>query len=88
MTVYVVVHHWDTPDNEGTEVIGVFSTVEKARAQLVAGAGETRAEFDEDFWDDDMTWDEPMSIQLGRCGRDYLEQATIDRWEISEQEVE
>lgn len=88
MKVYVVVHHWDTPDNEGMEVLGVFSTFAKARAQLVAGAGETIAEYDEDFWDEDMTWDELMSIYLGRCGRDYLEQATVYSWEISEQEVE
>lgn len=88
MKVYVVVHHWGTPDNEGMEVLGVFSTFAKARAQLVAGAGETIAEYDEDFWDEDMTWDELMSIHLGRCGRDYLEQATVYSWEISEQEVE
>ena len=88
MTVYVVVHHWDTPDNEGVEVLGVSSTVEKARAQIVAGAGAIRAEYDEDFWDEDMSWDEPMNIHLGRCGRDYLEQATVYSWEIFEQEVE
>lgn len=29
-----------------------------------------------------------MSIHLGRCGRDYLEQATVYSWEISEREVE
>lgn len=88
MKVFVVVHHWDTPDNEGVEVLGVFEKIEKARAQIVAGAGETLAEYDEDFWDDDMSWDEPMSIHLGRCGHDYLEQATVYSWEISEQEVE
>lgn len=54
----------------------------------MAGAGAIRAEYDEDFWDEDMSWDEPMSIHLGRCGRDYLEQSTVYSWEISEQEVE
>ena len=88
MSVYVVVHHWDTPDNEGVEVLGVFEKIEKARAQIVAGAGAIRAEYNEDFWDEDMSWDEPMSIHLGRCGRDYLEQATVYSWEIFEQEVE
>ncbi len=88
MTVYVVVHHWDTPDNEGVEVLGVLSTVEKARAQIEVGADAIRKEFDEDFWDEDMTWDEPMSIHLGRCGRNCLEQATIYSWEISEQEID
>lgn len=88
MQVFVVVHHWDTPDNEGVEVLGVFEKIEKARAQIVAGAGAIRAEYVEDFWDEDMSWDEPMSIHLGRCGRDYLEQSTVYSWEISEQEVE
>lgn len=55
MTVFVVVHHWDTPDNEGVEVLGVFKKIEKARAQIVAGAGAIRAEYDEDFWDEDMS---------------------------------
>ena len=87
MKVFVVVHHWYTPDNEGVEVLGVFEKIEKARAQIVAGAGAIRAEYDEDFWAEDMSWYEPMGIQLGRCGRDYLEQATVYSWEISEQEV-
>ena len=39
MTVFVAVHHWDTPDNEGVEILGVFEKIEKARAQIVAGAG-------------------------------------------------
>ena len=88
MQVFVVVHHWDTPDNEGVEVLGVFEKIEKAREQIEVGAHAIRKEFDEDFWDEDMSWDEPMSIHLGRCGRDYLEQATVYSWEISEQEVE
>ena len=88
MTVYVVVHHWDTPDNEGVEVLGVCSTVENARAKIVAGAGETRAEYDEDFWDEDMSCEEPNEIRLGHCARDYLELDTVYSWEISEQEIE
>lgn len=43
MTVFVVVHHWGTPDNEGVEVLGVFEKIEKARAKIVAGAGAIRA---------------------------------------------
>lgn len=42
MQVFVVVHHWDTPDNEGVEVLGVFSTVEKAREQIEVGADAIR----------------------------------------------
>lgn len=88
MKVYVAINTWDTSDSEGAEVLGVFSNFEKAREKIEAGAAVIRKEFDEDFWDEDMTWDEPMSIHLGRCGQDYLEQATIYSWEISEQEIE
>lgn len=88
MIVYVAINTWDTPDNEGSEILGVYSNFEKAREQIEVGADAIRKEFDEDFWDEDMTWDEPMSIHLGRCGRDYLEQATVYSWEISEKEVE
>lgn len=88
MTVYVAVHHWDTPDNEGVEILGVFEKIEKARAQIVAGAGAIRAEYDEDFWDDDMTWDEPSEIHLGRDERGYSNPATNYSWEIVQREVE
>ena len=88
MTVYVAVHHWDTPDNEGVEILGVFEKIEKARAQIVAGAGAIRAEYDEDFWDDDMTWDEPSEIHLGRDERGNTNPATNYSWEIVQREVE
>ena len=88
MTVYIALHTWDTPDNEGSEILGVFSTFAKARAQLVAGAVETIAEYDEDFWDEDMTWDEPSEIHLGRDERGYSNPATIYSWEIVQREVE
>ena len=88
MTVFVAVHHWDTPDNDGVEILGVFEKIEKARAQIVAGAGAIRAEYDEDFWDDDMSCEEPNEIRLGHCARDYLELDTVYSWEISEQEIE
>ncbi len=31
MKVYVLHHYWDTPDNEGTEIIGVYRNKEEAR---------------------------------------------------------
>lgn len=54
----------------------------------MAGAGAIRAEYDEDFWDDDMSCEEPNEIRLGHCARDYLELDTVYSWEISEQEIE
>ena len=88
MTVFVAVHHWDTPDNEGVEILGVFGKIEKARAQIVAGAGAIRAEYDEDFWDDDMSFEEPNEIRLVHCARDDLELDTVYSWEISRQKIE
>lgn len=88
MIVYVAINTWDTPDNEGSEILGVYSNLEKAREQIVAGAGAIRAEYDEDFWDEDMTWDEPLDIRLGRDERGYSNPATIYSWEIVQQEVE
>lgn len=88
MIVYVAINTWDTPDNEGSEILGVYSNFEKAREQIVAGAGAIRAEYDEDFWDEDMTWDEPLDIRLGRDERGYSNPATIYSWEIVQQEVE
>ena len=88
MTVFVAVHHWDTPDNDGVEILGVFGKIEKARAQIVAGAGAIRAEYDEDFWDEDMSCEEPNEIRLKHCARDYLELDTVYSWEISKQKIE
>lgn len=88
MTVYIALHTWDTPDNEGSEILGVYSAFEKAREQIEAGAAAIRKEYDEDFWDDDMTWDEPSGIHLGKDERGYFNPATIYSWEIISCEVE
>ena len=88
MTVYVAINTWDTPDNEGSEILGVYSTLEKARQQIEAGAAAIRKEFDEDFWDEDMTWAESTEIHLGRDERGYCNPATIYSWEIVPREVE
>lgn len=88
MIVYVAINTWDTPDNEGSEILGVYSNFEKAREQIEVGADAIRKEFDENFWDEDMTWDEPSEIHLGRDERGYSNPATIYSWEIVQREVE
>lgn len=88
MTVYVVYHYWDTPDVGGTEVLGVFASFEDARALIEKSAAKIRAEFDDDIWEEDMTWDEPSSIHLGGYEQGYLEPATIYSWDIDEQEIQ
>ena len=88
MTVYIALHTWDTPDNEGAEILGVFSSMEAAREVIKASAEKIRAEYEPDFWDEDMTWDEPSEIHLGRDERGYSNPATIYSWEIVQREVE
>ena len=88
MKVYVALYRWNTEESDGAEILGVFKNAEGARTAIEQPAQKIREIFSSDFWDGDMTWDEPTSIQLGHCGRNYLEQATVYSWEISEQEVE
>ena len=68
--------------------MGAYSNFEKAREKIEVGADAIRKEFDEDFWDEDMTWEEPSDIHLGRDERDYSNPATIYSWEIVQREVE
>lgn len=82
MIVYVAINTWDTPDTEGAEILGVFSSMEAAREVIEASAEKIRAEYDADLWDEDMTWDEPESIHLGGYSLGSFEPATLYSWEI------
>ena len=57
--VYVLHTHWDTPDNEGTEILGVYASdaLDKARSDMRAAADAIRREFPDDAWEDDYTWE-------------------------------
>ncbi len=74
MTVYVLHRYWDTPDNEGNEIM----------------AAATKAYYSSqpNFWDEDMTWEEELEIHLGRNARSFGELAVIYCWEIVEKEVQ
>lgn len=87
-TVYVLTHHWDTPDNEGNEVLGVYRRQEDAIADMQAAADKIRKEYDSDFWDADMTWESERDIHLGRPSVSGHELATIYCWDITEQEIQ
>ena len=88
MTVYAALYRWSTPDSDGAEILGVFQNAQTARETIAAAAAKVREEYGEDFWEDDMTWDDPTDIQLGRCGQDYMEEATIYAWQIVPQEIQ
>lgn len=43
MYIYVLYRYWDTPDNEGNEVMGAYFDQEKAMADMIADADATKA---------------------------------------------
>ena len=88
MTVYVLHRHWDTPDNEGNEIMAVRRKVDDAISDMRADADAIKACHDADFWDEDMTWEEEREIHLGRNARSFGELAVIYCWEIVEKEVQ
>lgn len=88
MTVYILHHYWDTPDNEGNEIMAVRRKVDDAISDMRADADAIKACHDADFWDEDMTWEEEREIHLGRNARSFGELAVIYCWEIVEKEVQ
>lgn len=87
MTVHVLSHHYDTPDVEGNEILGVYQNIDDARADMSVAAAVIRAQFPDDIWDDDMTWCDDNEIHLGfdDTGGHI---ATIYCWEIATTEVQ
>lgn len=95
MKVYVLQHHWDTPDNEGTEVLGVYGDdhLEMARATMRAGADWLKKEYEDTYagdweWDEDGTWEDDNSIHLFYDSRSLYQAATVYSWEIVKMEVQ
>lgn len=85
--VYILYRYWDTPDNEGTEIIGAYRSSERAIADMRLDAAITRAEYPDDFWEDDYTWEDEFSIHLGCGATSMYDLATIYGWEIEKVEV-
>ena len=84
MNVYVLHRHWDTPENEGNDIIGVYYDAIDALADMRADAEATKAYYSSDFWEEDMTWESEREIYLGS---DKYSSITIYYWEIVEMEV-
>lgn len=87
MIVYVLYRHWDTPDNEGNEVVGVYLHPKDAVKTMKADAEATKAYYDQDFWNEDMTWEGEQEIYLGHDPMNGS-LATIYCWEIVSAEVQ
>ncbi len=86
MEIYVLSRSWDTPDNEGNEIMGAYYSAENAIADMKADADTVKAYYDADFWESDYTWEDEYEIHLGR-GPDGCGLATIYRWEVTKVEV-
>lgn len=87
MTVYVLHRYHDTPDNEGHDILGVYAELADARRDMLAGAATVKSDYPEDFWTDDMTWEDEMEIHLGHDPAD-VSPATIYCWEIVGMQVQ
>lgn len=87
MYIYILYRYWDTPDNEGTDIMGAYFDQEKAAADMRADADATKAHYTHDYWDDDMTWEDDCEIHLGR-NADGEGLATIYCWEVEKVEVQ
>lgn len=87
MFVYVLHRRWDTPDNEGNEIMGVYYELENAVSDMKADAAATKAYYSTDYWEDDMTWEDECEIHLGR-NSDGNGLATIYCWTVEKMEVQ
>lgn len=87
MIVYVLHRYWDTPDNEGNDIMGVYYNFEDAQADMHADAYPIREHYSDDFWSPDMTWAEDSEIHLGFDPMNG-KSATIYCWEIIKMEVQ
>lgn len=82
MLFYILTNNWTTPDNDGVEVLGVYSDFGKASEIMQAESEKIRAEYEPDFWDDDLCCDELDYLSLGHFGRG-CELDTIYHWNIA-----
>lgn len=86
--VYVLTNYWDTPDNEGHNVMGVFKDIDNAISVMRADVERTKGYYPVDYWEKDMTWEDDCEVHLGRSAKSFGELATIHCWEITKAEVQ
>lgn len=88
MTIFVLHHYWDTPDNEGNEILGVYYDKEHAQSQMRSQAAVLKEEFSPDVWDEDYTWENEDEIHLGFDTKLPYSGLTIYCWKIVEMGVQ
>lgn len=86
MKVYVLHRYWDSIDNEGYDIVGVYKSMSAARHNMTVDVQAIKAHYDPNFWTDDMTWENELEIHLGHDSMNGSP-ATIYCWEIKIVEV-
>lgn len=73
MEVHVFLYHWCTAEEEGTDVLGVYSDFEKACVDMHRYMREVesrvRADYDDMDFDVDFAMDEKTYVSFGFYGR-------------------
>lgn len=64
MIVFVLHRYWNTPDNEGADVAGVYRDVEGAIDDMKSAAQKVKSYYPKDYWEPDMTWEDDAEIHL------------------------
>lgn len=88
MQVFVLYRYWDTPDNEGSDILGAFYDVENAISSMKCAAEKVKGYYPYDYWDEDMTWEDDAEIHLGRDSHTPYEPATVYCWTIAKLDVQ
>ncbi len=91
MIVHILTHRWNTPDDEGYEILNAFRDIEVARNEMRELASETKEWLDKKMggcpWNHDLTWEADNAVYLGwygeRCEPDWSWS-----WEIESVEVQ
>ncbi len=91
MKVHILTHRWNTPDNEGYEILSVRSNIEAARNEMRKLVSKTKDRLDKEMggcpWSHDLTWEADDAIYLGWYGKG-CEPDWSWSWEIETMEVQ
>jgi hypothetical protein len=96
MTVYVLSHIWDTGGNEGSDILGVYDSLEKAQDKMLRSvesvknfpAFQPQSSDEDPVWDDDYCWQDADSARLGFASKTPFMSDTVYSWDIYTMEVE
>ncbi len=91
MTVHILKYRWNTPDDEGYEVLDVYRDIEAARNEMRELASDTKERMDKEMggcpWDPDLTWEGDNAIYLGWYGK-WCEPDWSWSWEVESRVVQ